>query len=90
MAIRHWPTVWVAWAVAAVDDGATWAPASSEAAAVVPRTTCHPPPRCWVMAKVLDPLVPATAAGIPGWTRSGTIVATATKGQAAVDRTAQT
>jgi hypothetical protein len=71
------------------DDGATWAPASSEAAAVVPRTTCHLPPRCWVMAKVLGPLVLATAAGTPGWIRSGTTVATATKGQAAADRTVQ-
>lgn len=80
----------MAWVVVVADDGVTWAPAFSEAAAGGFRTTCRLPPRCWVTAKALGPPAPAIAAGTPGWTRLETRVATATRGQAAVDRTAQT
>lgn len=87
-ATRRWPMAWVAWAVAEVDDDATWAPVFSVAAVDAPRKTYHPPPHCWAMAKAHDPPVPAAAAGTPGSTRSRTIVVTAMRDRAAAGQTA--
>lgn len=79
---------WVAWAVAAVDDDATWAPVFSVAAVDAPRKMYHPPPHCWAMAKAHDPPVPAAVAGTPGSTRSRTTIVTAMRDRAAAGQTA--
>jgi len=79
---------WVAWAVAAADDDATWAPVFSVAAVDAPRKTYHLPPRYWATAKALGPPAPATAAGTPESTRSRTTIATTTRDRAAVGQTA--
>lgn len=87
-ATRRWPTVWVAWVVAAADDDAAWAPVFSVAAVDALRKTYHLLPRCWATAKAPGPLAPAAAAGTPGSTRSRTTIATTGKGRAAAGQTA--
>lgn len=59
--------------VAAVDDGAAWAPAVSAAAVDAPRRTYRLLPHCWVTVRARGPPVPAVAAEILGSTRSKTI-----------------
>jgi len=77
----------VAWAVAAVDDDATWAPAFSEVAADAFRRMYRLLLRCWAMAKALGPPAPAATVETLGSTRSRTTVARAKRGRVAAAQT---
>lgn len=75
------------WAVAAVDDDATWVPAFLEVVADEFHKMYHLLLRYWETAKALGPPAPAATVEILESIRSRTTVARAKRGRVAATRT---